>query len=403
MSASETPRAMRFVIALVGCRNAGKSSLINALTGQEISIVSDIAGTTTDAVAKAYELLPLGPVTFYDTAGLDDDSSLGQQRIAATHKALYKADVTLMVVGENGWCSADEKIAAQLKEMKIPTIVVFNKSDKAAVRPEDVSKCHSYGFEFVSVSAEKGQNIDNLKNLIVQAIPEENKKETPLLGDLVTAKDSVVLVTPIDTSAPKGRLILPQVQILREILDCKAFAHVTQTDELPEVLASLQNKPKIVITDSQAVFKVNQLVPNDIALTTFSILFARFKGDLKIMVNGAKQLDNLPDNARILIAEACSHHAQDDDIARVKIPNWLRKYTQKELNFAFCTGCDFPDDLEKYNLIVHCGACMLNRMEMNRRLKECVRRGVPITNYGVAISKAQGILERVIKPFDLNN
>lgn len=401
MSASETPRAMRHIITLIGCRNAGKSSLINALCGQDVAIVSSEAGTTTDAVAKAYELLPLGPVTFYDTAGLDDDSALGLQRIKASEKALCKADVALLVIGEKGLSDFDKKIVSKLQNMQIPTVVVFNKNDIATLKIEDEHFCHQNELPFVAVSAVENKNINDLKNLIIAAIPEADKKQAPLLEGLVAAKDSIILVAPIDSSAPKNRLILPQVQVLREILDLHAFASVTQVEELANSLKALKEKPKIVITDSQAVSEVNKIVPENIALTTFSILFARFKGDLRIMVDGAKTIDNLSDGSKILIAEACSHHAQDDDIAKVKIPALLKKYTRKEIDFSFCVGCDFPDDLEKYDLVIHCGACMLNKTEMNRRLKECVRRNVAITNYGVAISKAQGILDRVIKPFKL--
>lgn len=401
MSAEQTPRAMRHIITLVGCRNVGKSSLINALTGQEVAIVSAIAGTTTDAVAKAYELLPLGPVTFYDTAGLDDDSSLGEKRISASKKALYKADVALLVVGEKGLTTFDKNIAAWLQKMQLPLIVVFNKCDQTSVSSEDEAFCKTNNLSYIKVAAVGNINIDSLKDLIMAAIPQENKKPTPLLGDLIKPKDNVVLVAPIDSSAPKNRLILPQVQVLREILDLNAVAMVTQPEELCVSLCALKDKPRMVIADSQAIFQVNKIVPEEIELTTFSILFARFKGDLKIMVDGAKALDQLKEGAKVLIAEACSHHAQDDDIAKVKIPNWLTKYCGFKPEFAFCTGCDFPDDLENYDLVVHCGACMLNQAEMNHRLKECVRRDVPITNYGVAISKAQGILERVVKPFGI--
>ena len=399
MSAEQTPRAMRHIITLIGCRNAGKSSLINALTGQDISIVSPEAGTTTDAVAKPYELLPLGPVTFYDTAGLDDDSSLGQKRIQASRKALYKADVALLVLGDMGFTAFDKKIVEELKRLQIPTIVVFNKADLKHSAPQDETFCKEEKLPFVSVSSTAQTGIDELKHLIISLIPEDSKKETPLLGDLINPKDSVILVAPIDTSAPKNRLILPQVQVLREILDRKAVATVVQPEELKDALDMLKNPPRLVITDSQAIFQVNQIVPENIELTTFSILFARFKGDLKILSENAKVIDKLVDGSRVLIAEACSHHAQDDDIAKVKIPRLLSKYTGKALSFDFCTGCDFPEDLEKYDLVVHCGACMLNKTEMGRRRKECIRRGVPVTNYGVAISKAQGILDRVIKPF----
>lgn len=401
MSNEQTPRALRHIITLVGCRNAGKSSLINALTGQEVAIVSDKPGTTTDAVAKAYELLPLGPVTFYDTAGIDDDSILGEKRIKASRSALYKADVALLVVGNDGLNEFDKNLIAEIKKMKIPFMVIFNKCDIKKPSDEDLSFCKKSELQYIAVSAATGQNIEDLKQMIIDLVPEENKKTTPLLDGIVTEKDCIVLVTPIDSSAPKGRLILPQIQILREILDLHAFTFVTQTDELANCLDALKNKPRLVITDSQAIAAVNKIVPDDIPLTTFSILFAKLKGNLKILTDGAKTIDALPDNAKILIAEACSHRTQEDDIAQTKIPNWLKKYTGKNLNFSFCNGCNFPDNLEDFDLVIHCGACMLNKTEMLRRLHECVRRNVPITNYGVTISKTQGVLDRVIKPFDL--
>lgn len=401
MTAEQTPRSMRYNIVLVGCRNAGKSSLINALTNQDVSIVSSEAGTTTDVVTKSYELLPLGPVTFFDTAGLDDASSLGEARIKATQKALYKADLVLLVIGEIGISDFDKTIINNLIKMNIPFVVVLNKADIIRDLSNDKAFLEQNHIVYSITSTVSNLGVDDLKSIIVRELPAEKKESLSLLKDLVGANDCVVLVTPIDSSAPKNRLILPQVQVLREILDLRAFAVVTQVDELNNAMLSLKNKPKIVITDSQVVDKVNKSISTDIDLTTFSILFARFKGDLKTMVEGARKIDLLEDCDTILIAEACSHHAQDDDIAKVKIPNLLKKYTQKCLNFEFCTGCDFPENLEKYKLVVHCGACMINRAEMNHRLDECVRRGVPITNYGVAISKAQGILDRVIKPFGL--
>ena len=401
MSAEQTPRALRHNIVIVGRRNAGKSSLLNAMTGQDISIVSAEAGTTTDAVQKAYELLPLGPVTFYDTAGLDDDSVLGQERIRSTRKTLFKADVAVFVIGEKGLDNFDKQIIADIRRMQIPLVVAFNKSDRKTPETADTAYCRDSNIACISVSATEGHGIDRLKELIIAAVPEEDKKPVSLLEGIVDAKDKVVLVTPIDSSAPKGRLILPQVQLLREILDMQAVAMVTQTNELAGTLAALKERPRIVITDSQAVLQVDKIVPQDVAMTTFSILFARLKGDLPILAEGSKTIDKLENGAKILIAEACSHHAQTDDIAKVKIPNWLQKYCGKKLEFDFCTGSDFPEDLEKYQLVIHCGACMLNRAEMNRRLKECVHRGVAITNYGLTISKTQGVLERVIKPFGL--
>ena len=377
-NAMATPRALRTVIAIIGRRNAGKSSLVNALTGQEVAIVSSEAGTTTDAVAKPYELLPLGPVTIFDTAGLDDEGDLGEQRIKATKKVLFRSDVIVLTVSEEGLGEFEKEIIS-----------------------EDEDFCKAKGIPFVAVSAKNNEQIDELKKLIIDVVPEDIKQEPLLVGDLFNAGDIVLLVVPIDLSAPKGRLILPQVQVLREILDRGAKAIAVKESELSSMLAELKQKPALVITDSQVVMKVAPIVPLDIPLTTFSILFARNKGDLPTMFAGAQRIDTLKDGDKILIAEACSHHAMDDDIGKVKIPNWLKKYSGKNLEFEFCHGGDFPEDLEKYALVVHCGACMLNRMEMLRRLKECVRRGVPITNYGVAISKTQGVLERVVKPFGL--
>ena len=400
-NAAATPRALRTIISIVGRRNAGKSSLINALCGQEVAIVSSQAGTTTDAVAKPYELLPLGPVTFFDTAGLDDEGELGAQRIKATKKVLCRSDIAVAVVGEDGLQAKDKEIIEDILALRIPLAVAFNKKDISAPAEADLSWLRAKNVPFEVVSAAAHDNLDALKNLIISLVPEDQKKEPLLAGDLFEAKDIVLLVVPIDLSAPKGRLILPQVQVLREVLDKGAKAIAVKESELSEMLSQLKNKPALVITDSQVVMKVAPIVPLDIPLTTFSILFARNKGDLPTMFAGAQRIDTLKDGDKILIAEACSHHAMDDDIGKVKIPNWLKKYSGKNLEFEFCHGGDFPEDLEKYALVVHCGACMLNRMEMLRRLKECVRRGVPITNYGVAISKTQGVLERVVKPFGL--
>ncbi len=400
-TAAATPRALRTIISIVGRRNAGKSSLINALCGQEVAIVSAQAGTTTDAVAKPYELLPLGPVTFYDTAGLDDEGALGEQRMKATRKVLCRSDVAVMVIGAEGLDRGDKKIIEEIQGLKIPLAAVFNKADVTAPKSEDEEWLTERGIRFVAASAAKGVNIDEVKQLVISQVPAELQQNPLLAGDLFKPGDIVLLVVPIDLSAPKGRLILPQVQVLREILDCGAMAIAVKESELSAMLAELKRKPALVITDSQVVMKVAATVSDDIPLTTFSILFARNKGDIAVMFEGAQVIDDLRDGDRILIAEACSHHALGDDIGKVKIPNWLKKYSGKELQFEFCQGSDFPEDLEKYRLVIHCGACMLNRMEMLRRLKECVRRGVPITNYGVAISKTQGVLERAVKPLGL--
>ncbi len=396
---AKAPRGERLIISLIGKRNAGKSSLINAIVGQEIAIVSDIAGTTTDPVAKHYELLPLGPVTFYDTAGIDDKGELGEKRIKATKKVLLKSDLALIVIDEQGIDERTEKIIYEIKELKIPYILVFNKSDIKEPDEKDIHLADKIGANHICVSAKTGKNIDDLKNLMIKLAPSYLKEERVLVGDLIRGGDIVVLVVPIDLAAPKGRLILPQVQTIREILDNDATAVVVKERELEDTLRNLKKKPALVITDSQAILKVSADVPNDIKLTTFSILFSRYKGELSEFVRGAKKIDELKDGDNILISEACSHHVQSDDIGRVKIPRWLLQYTGKELNIDVVSGSDFPDDLEKYSLIIHCGACMLNRMEMMRRLNESLRRNVPITNYGIAISKLQGVLERVLEPF----
>lgn len=399
--AAATPRALRSIISFVGRRNAGKSSLINAITGQEVAIVSAEPGTTTDAVAKPYELIPLGPVTLYDTAGLDDEGDLGALRILATRKVLYRSDIAVLVCGEEGIGAKEKEMITEIRRLEIPFLVAFNKTDKKEPSLEDIRFCEDNHIKYVKVSAAEKRNIDVLKAAMIEIVPEEFKQDPLLAGDLFAAGETVVMVTPIDLSAPKGRLILPQVQVLREILDSDAIAVAVKETELAASLANMKEKPALVITDSQVVMKVNKIVPEDIALTTFSILFARYKGDLDIMVKGADTIDKLKDGDKILIAEACSHHVQEDDIGKVKIPNWIKQYSGKNVEFHFCAGHDFPENLEEYALVIHCGACMLNRVEMIRRLKECVRRGVPITNYGVAISKTQGVLSRVIKPLGL--
>lgn len=400
-NASSTPRALRCIISFIGRRNAGKSSLINAFTGQEVAIVSDQPGTTTDAVAKPYELLPLGPVTIYDTAGLDDEGALGSLRIKATLKVLARSDVAVLVCGEDGLGQVEKDIITRLQDMKIPFIVAFNKQDIQTVPAEDEAFCTQNNLPYVAVSGTQKQNIDALKSAVIGIVPPDFKDNPLLAGDLFNAGETVFMVVPLDLSAPKGRLILPQVQVLREILDNNATAVVVKESDLSSALNNQKQAPSLIISDSQAIKKVASLVPQDIRLTTFSILFARNKGDLPIMVDGTRKIDTLKDGDKILIAEACSHHAMSDDIGKVKIPNWIKQYTGKNVQFDFCHGSDFPDNLEEYALVIHCGACMLNRAEMLRRLHECVRRGVAITNYGVAISKTQGVLDRVVKPFNL--
>ena len=395
---SSTPRGERLIITFLGNRNGGKSSLINALTDQEIAIVSEVPGTTTDPVAKRYELLPLGPVTFYDTAGLDDMGELGEKRIRAAYKVLFKTDIAIFVNDGSPFQKNELNALQRLKEMKLPVLVIFNKSDLREPDSKNIEFCQQNEIPWVSVSARTKDNITLAKEKIIELAPSYLKEERPLVSDIIYPGDRVILVTPIDASAPKGRLILPQVQVLRDLLDSRAVTTVVREFELGEALAALNSEPDLVITDSQVIQKVVSELPPQVPLTTFSILFARYKGDLVTLVKGCQKIDDLKEGDRILIAEACSHHPQKDDIGRVKIPNWLKNYVHKDLSFDISAGSDFPENLEDYALIIHCGACMLNQTEMNNRIREAERRGVPITNYGLAISKLHGYFERTIAP-----
>ncbi len=398
---SSTPRGERLIITFLGNRNGGKSSLINALTDQEIAIVSEVPGTTTDPVAKRYELLPLGPVTFYDTAGLDDMGELGEKRIRAAYKVLFKTDIAIFVNDGSPFQKNELNALQRLKEMKLPVLVIFNKSDLREPDPQNIEFCQQNDLPWVSVSARTKDNITLAKDKIIELASSYGKEERPLVSDIIYPGDRVILVTPIDASAPKGRLILPQVQVLRDLLDSRAVTTVVREFELGEALAALNSEPDLVITDSQVIQKVVSELPPQVPLTTFSILFARYKGDLVTLVKGCQKIDDLKEGDRILIAEACSHHPQKDDIGRVKIPNWLKNYIHKDLSFDISVGSDFPENLEDYALIIHCGACMLNQTEMNNRIREAERRGVPITNYGLVISKLHGYFERTIAPLKI--
>jgi len=398
----KVPRGERLVLTLIGKRNVGKSSLINAMTGQEISIVSDTPGTTTDPVAKAYELLPLGAVTIYDTAGIDDVGDLGEQRVKKTRKILFRTDVAIVVTDSTEVDSDLNKLINDLKEMKVPFIVAFNKSDLQPLPKVTREYCRTNEIPFSSVSGTSGDGVRMLKEKLVTLVPSSLTHENNLVSDLLRPGQLVVLVVPIDLAAPKGRLILPQVQVLREVLDSDAVGIIVKERELEKALAGLSRKPDLVITDSQVVLKVVGDIPPDVRFTTFSTLFARYKGDFETLIHGANAIDKLKDGSKILIAEACSHHTQADDIGTVKIPRWMRQYTGKELIFEKSAGNDFPENLEEYDLVLHCGSCMLNQIEMKRRIMECERRGVPISNYGITISKLHGVLDRVIQPFFMN-
>lgn len=392
MGLNDRVSAERIHIGFFGLRNAGKSSVVNAVTGQKLSLVSEVKGTTTDPVQKAMELLPLGPVVIIDTPGIDDEGKLGEMRVMRAKQVLSKTDIAILTVdAARGMQDADRELCDLFSSRKIPYIVVFNKSDLLAEIPAAAEN-------EIYVSAEHGTNIYELKEKI-GALAEKLENKKSLIGDLIEPNDIVVLVTPIDESAPKGRMILPQQQMIRDVLDHGAINVVVKETELEKALSSLSQKPKMVITDSQAFGKVSKTVPEDILLTSFSILFARYKGELREVVRGASYLDRLKDGDTVLISEGCTHHRQCNDIGTVKLPDWISGYTCKNLNFEFTSGGEFPDDLSKYALIVHCGACMLNEREMKSRIERAVDAKIPITNYGTAIAQVHGILNRSLSPF----
>ena len=395
---STTPRGERLIIALLGRRNAGKSSLINALIGQEVAIVSETPGTTTDPVAKHYELAPLGPVTFYDTAGVDDEGELGQKRVESARKILYRADLVIFINDGSKFDKHELDMLNQIREMKIPLLMVFNKADISQAGAANIHYCEDLKIPHVSLSAKAKTGISEAKAALVKLAPKSGQEERVILSDIIKPKDRIILVCPIDSAAPKGRLILPQVQTLREILDRDAIGIMVKETELQEALAMLSEPPDLVVTDSQVIEQVNRETPEPIELTTFSILFARYKGELDVLLTGIDQIDLLKDGDKVMIAEACSHHAQEDDIGRVKLPRWISKYTGKKLIYEVYAGHDFPENLEDFALCVHCGGCMINAAEMNRRILECHRRGVPITNYGLLICKVHGAFDRAIAP-----
>ena len=394
---NQTPSANRTHIGIFGKRNAGKSSLINAITGQNYAIVSDVLGTTTDPVLKSMELLPLGPVVIIDTPGLDDEGTLGALRIQKAYQILNKTDIAVLVIdASSGVTKEDSEILKRIHEKEIPCVIVVNKSDICPnCNLEDLPLPDSDSA--ILVSSKTGEHIHELKELLAQQASQDTIQKS-IVADLLNPLDFVVLVVPIDSAAPKGRLILPQQQTIRDILEAKSSAIVVQETELAETLNSLGKKPKMVITDSQVFKKVSAVTPDDILLTSFSILFARYKGNLKTLVDGASALDSLKNGDRILISEGCTHHRQCDDIGTVKLPNWIRSYTKKEVEFEFTSGTEFPLDLSSYKMIVHCGGCMLNEREMKYRLKCAEDAKIPITNYGTCIAYINGILNRSLEP-----
>ena len=393
MSLNDTPMANRIHIGIFGKRNAGKSSIINAMTGQSLAIVSDVAGTTTDPVLKTMELLPLGPVVIIDTPGLDDVGELGLMRVQKAYQILNKTDIALVVVdGTVGITAEDERIIERIKLKNIPYLIVKNKMDLCEKAEEEDN--------IIFVSATTGKNIHELKERIGRLAPREDKSRR-IVGDILQQGDFVVLVVPIDSAAPKGRLILPQQQTIRDVLEAGAAAIVTRDHELADTLKNLGKKPRLVITDSQVFGTVSKIVPDDVELTSFSILMARYKGDLEANVKGARALEHLKDGDKVLISEGCTHHRQCEDIGTVKLPRWIQEYTEKKLEFCFTSGTEFPLDLSEYALIVHCGGCTLNEREMKYRLKCAEDQNIPMTNYGICIAYLNGILERSIRPLGI--
>jgi len=394
-----TPRNLRLHIGFFGRRNVGKSSLLNAITRQDVAIVSAVAGTTTDAVEKPMELLPLGPVVFIDTAGIDDVGALGELRIAKTRKALERTDIAVLVGEAGAWGEFEDRLLEELLARSLPVIVVLNKADAGRPDPELLARLQAQGVPAIATAATSGDGVDELRQALLAAAPREYFESRRIIADLVAPGDTVVLVVPIDKEAPKGRLILPEAQTIRDLLDNGCITVVVQERELARALALLARPPRMVVTDSQAFASVAAATPPGVALTSFSILFARFQGDLAELARGALAIDRLHDGDRILIAEACTHHPIGEDIGRVKIPRWLRERSGARLEFRHVQGRDFPDDVTPYALVVHCGNCMGNRRELLGRILRCRRAGVPITNYGLAIAHTVGILERALGPF----
>jgi [FeFe] hydrogenase H-cluster maturation GTPase HydF len=391
MGLNDTVSAERIQIGFFGMRNVGKSSLVNCITNQELSVVSDVKGTTTDPVKKSMELLPLGPVTVIDTPGYDDEGALGELRVAKTKEILSTCDIAILVTDNDTLSETEEELREIIEQRNVPYLIVHNKTDLTDKIPSDK------GNE-IFTSALHSRGIEELKNAIAKLSPP--KKEIRFVADLIGEGDTVVLVIPIDTSAPKGRIILPQQQAIRDILDANAISCVTGVGNLNNTISSLKNAPALVITDSQAFAEVMRIIPEEIPLTSFSILMARYKGFLDQAAEGAKAIEKLKDKCRILISEGCTHHRQCEDIGTVKLPNLLRRYTGKDISFEFSSGHSFPEDLSSFDLVIHCGACMLGDNEVEIRRKSAEKQGVPFTNYGISIAYMNGILERSIRPLN---
>ena len=399
MGLTDTPKGMRLHIGLFGRRNVGKSSILNAITRQDVSIVSEFAGTTTDPVEKPMELLPLGPVLFIDTAGIDDVGALGELRARRTVQVFDRTDLGVLITEVGEWGDYEEGILDEFQTRTTPTIVVFNKSDMGAAARPVARLQENTKIPVVRTRAVTGAGLADLRQALIATAPADFIDNPTILGDLVGPGGLAVLVLPIDKEAPRGRLILPQVQALRDLMDADAMAMVVKERELKEALGRLKEPPKLVVTDSQAFLKVAADTPPDVPMTSFSILFARFKGDLTTQVAGTMAVENLKSGDRVLVGEACSHHPIGEDIGRVKIPRWLTQYVGGKLNFDTVQGHDYPDDLTPYKLVIHCGACSINRREMLSRIVRCREQGVPITNYGLVIAYSLGIFERALRPF----
>ena len=394
-----TPKGMRLHIGLFGRRNVGKSSLLNALTRQQVSIVSHVAGTTTDVVEKPMEMLPIGPVLFLDTAGIDDVGALGEMRVQKTRQVFDRTDIALIVAEAGQWGEFEAALLKEMQERDLPVVVVFNKIDALQPNPDHLQQLSAQQVPWVQTAAEQGAGILELREALIRTVPDEFINPPTILGDLVPPGELAVLVVPIDLEAPKGRLILPQVQAIRDLLDNDAYCLVVKERELRDALERLKGPPAVVVTDSQAFLKVAADTPDDVALTSFSILFARFKGDLVEYVRGTLAIENLAPGDKILVAESCSHHPIGEDIGRVKIPRWLQHYVGGKLDFTHVQGHDFPEDLRPYRMVISCGSCMWNRREVLARQLRCQQAGVPCSNYGLTIAYSLGIFERALKPF----